>query len=163
MAYSRITNPNYPEATEYPYIRGAIYTRPQFREQTAGDMFRVQPILKMPPMSGLGEGETQPVLTGASVCENIKELAGPYAKCVKFNADMADALQKRPGDALVWQAKIATANSKCGASGTDLQAWATCYYNSLTAPWWKSPLWLGLAALGTVMIAGAVWGGAQEP
>ena len=157
MTYSRVTNPSYPEATEYPYIRGAIYTRPTFGEETQQDLFRLQPIIKMPSMMGMGD-EQPAQMTGAAVCENIKDIPAAYAKCVKFNEDMAAPLQKFPGDALTWQAKIATANSKCGEKGSDMQAWATCYYDSLTAPWYKSPLWLGLATLATVMIAGAIWG-----
>lgn len=166
MAFSRITNPSYPEATEWPYIRGPIYTRPVFASQSGQNMFRVQPIMRMPPLNGMGDAAsaTAAVLTGAQVCESIKDMPGPYAKCVQFNTDMAAALQKYPGDALKWQQKIADATNKCGASGTDMNTWANCYYNALTNKWYQNPLYIGIVALSAVVVLGSFFdSGNKEP
>jgi hypothetical protein len=169
MSHRRILNPTYFEWLRWPYIRGPIYTRPVFREDSRQGNFVVQPIVRMPALEGLG------VLPGIgsgveAACAPVSSNPQAHADCVAFNTRMAADIAANPSKTAEYSALMAQASAACAGMQADYTAWAGCYYGKLAGrtgpgvgpagkvPWYKDPLYLGAGAVGLAAVGALIVG-----
>lgn len=140
--YAPIRSPWFPQQTPYPYIRGPIYTRPVFKENSAKGNFVAYPIVRMPSLKGLGTDFSS--ATPESMCEVVKDHPSAQARCLKFNTEYlaSDAVARSKMDAQMLEATSACKDVE------QFGPWSQCFYGHLKPSWYENPVYLGGAIVG---------------
>ena len=76
MTHAPIISSVYLDATPWPYLRGPNYTRPVFAEESKQGNFRINPIIRMPALNGLGCGGNSP--PGVKSCGGCSGLGATF-------------------------------------------------------------------------------------